>query len=198
MEKPTGLEPRTHIRPAQSGDICVLLEPNREEEIAQLRERQTTLQRLYGGSLIKHVHLTCQRFACADERLVQEFVQRLRQIVTEVKPFTLTALSLETRYVQVRETNVLKWRVEETAELRRFAGLVEEALEETGIASLYAPGFVTCLVTALREVPELGAGELARHGELPYPLFDAGKVILSRILGPNAFEILATVEWCPR
>jgi hypothetical protein len=176
----------------------MLLEPNREEEIAQLRERQTALQGLYGGSLIKHVHLTCQRFACADEGLVREFVQRLRQIVAEVVPFALTALSLETRYVQVRKTNVLKWRVEETAELRRFAGLLEEALEETGIASLYTPGFVACLVTALREVPEPGAGELARYVELPYPLFDVGKVILSRILGPNAFEILATVEWCPR
>jgi hypothetical protein len=198
MENPAELESKAHIRPAQLGDICVLLEPNREEEIAQLRERQTALQGLYGGSLIKHVHLTCQRFACADERLVREFVQRLRQIVAEVEPFTLTALSLETRYVLIRETNVLKWRVEETAELRRFAGLVEEALEATGIASLYALGFVACLVTALREVPELGAGELVHYDELPYPLFDAGKVILSRILGPNAFEILATVEWCPR
>jgi len=195
MENSATLEPKAHIRPAQSGDICVLLEPNREEEIERLRKRQATLQGLYGGSLIKHVHLTCQRFACADERPVGEFVQRLRQIVTAVEPFALTALSLETRYVLVRETNVLKWRVAVTAELRRFAGLVEEALEGTGIASLYAPGFVTCLVTALREVPELGAGELARYGELPYPLFDSGKVLLSRILGPNAFEILAKMEW---
>ena len=59
-----------YVRPAQLGDICVLLEPTDQDEIRLLRQRQLALQARFGGKPIENVHLTCQRFESQDERSI--------------------------------------------------------------------------------------------------------------------------------
>ncbi len=161
----------------------------------QLQERQMALQDLFGGNPIKYVHLTCQRFAPEDGEQMQAFVQQLGAIAAGMEPFSLRAVSLETLYSRARETNILKWRVEVSEALREFGRAVRGALEACGIASLYMPGSIANLVTALKDVQEVNEADLSKYGELPYRLFDVEKVVLSKILGPNDYEILAKLKW---
>ena len=183
----------TRGRPAKFGDICVLLEPTQEEEINQLRQRQISLQSLFRGIPIEDVHLTCQRFACQDEYLLQRFAQNLTRPLATVEPFPFTALSLRTLHSPLRQTNILKWHVQVTEDLRRFVAIVEHTLLATGITPLYPSGFVSSLVAALRGVSELSSDDLSSYNAFPHHLFTAGKVVLSKINGLNEFEILATI-----
>jgi hypothetical protein len=178
-----------HVRPAQVGDICVLLEPTDTHEINQLRQRQVALQARFGGVPIEHVHLTCQRFACQAKGLMEAFVQNLTRALEPLEPFPLTAIALKPRYVTFRQTNILKWEIQVTQDLKSFVARVEQALVAAGIAPLYRSGFVSSQVTALKEVPEPGPGDLAAE-VFPQHLFTADRVVLSRLDGPNAFEIL--------
>jgi hypothetical protein len=186
-----GREP--HVRPAQVGDICVLLEPTEPHEINHLRQRQVALQARFGGQPIEHVHLTCQRFACRDKGLLGAFVQNLTRALADLEPFPLTAIALTPRYVSFRQTNILKWEIQVTQDLKGFVARVEQALMAAGIAPLYRSGFVSSQVTALKDVPEPGPGDLAAE-VFPQHLFAADRVVLSRLDGPNAFEILAELR----
>ncbi|UCC88131.1 MAG: hypothetical protein JSV81_02195 [Anaerolineales bacterium] len=183
----------THVRPAQVGDICVLLEPSQPHEINRLRQRQAALQARFGGVPIKHVHLTCQRFACRDKGLLGAFVRNLARALEPLEPFPLTAIALKPRYVSFRQTNILKWEIQVTQELEGFVASVEQALMAAGIAPLYKSGFVSSQITALKDVPEPEPGDLAAQ-VFPQHLFAAGRVVLSRIDGPNAFELLAELR----
>lgn len=183
-----------YARPARLGDICVLLEPTQKEEINHLRQRQLSLQSLFGGTPIEDVHLTCQRFACQDEHLVQGFVQTLTRALAIVEPFPFTALSLKTLDSPLRQTNILKWHIQITQTLQRFVSIAEHTLLATGITPLYLSGFVSSLVAALRGVPELNSDDLPSYSVFPHHLFTAGKVVLSKINGLNEFETLATIR----
>jgi hypothetical protein len=183
-----------HTRPAQVGDLCVLLEPT-QNAVDQLRERQASLQRRFGGVPIDHVHLTCQRFACDDPGRVQAIIADLAAIVAATPRFALRAVALETLYVPVLETNLLKWRIAIEPPLRHFIMHLRARLEALGIEPHYVAGFVPNLVAALRDVPDVDQAALAAYHELPYPLFTAGQVVLSRICGPNQFAIEGLVEW---
>jgi hypothetical protein len=88
---------------------------------------------------------------------------------------------------------MLKWRVAVTEDVQRFAALVEGAVMAAGIEPLYTSGFVASLITALKDVPELGAEQLAGYAGFPHHLFTGQQIELSKICGPNAFETLAVI-----
>jgi len=182
-----------HVRPAQVGDVCVLLEPSQPHEIHRLRRRQAALQARFGGVPIRHVHLTCQRFACQDQDLLGTFVRNLTRALEPLEPFPLTAIALKPRYISIRQTNILKWEIRVTPDLEGFVARVEQALMALGIPPLYRSGFVSSQVTALKDLPGPGPGDLVAQG-FPQHLFTAGRVLLSRIEGPDAFEILAELR----
>ena len=70
-------------------------------------------------------------------------------------PFPITALSYVPLYSAFREVNLLKWRIRTDVELYRFTMLVDGVLEAAGIQSIYPQGWVSSLVTALEDIPEL-------------------------------------------
>ena len=181
-----------HIRPARIGDICLLLEPAREEEIHQLRQHQAILQSLFGGVPIEEIHLTCHRFECRDE-LIGNLITGLENDFRMVCPIALKALSIETLHVPVRQTNILKWRIEVSKALEEFVAIVERRVVAAGAQPLYMAGFVSSLVAALRGVAKLEKDAGDRYGELPYHLFTGEKVVLSKIEGANEFDVLATI-----
>jgi hypothetical protein len=180
-----------HIRPAEVGDICVLLEPVQAVEIDRFRQHQKSLQSSFGGSPIERIHHTCQRFADPGEGQLKIFEEILNTMLAGMAPFSLTAVSLHTLYLPVRQTNILKWGIEVTDALRQFAAVVEQAVVSAGMAPLYRPGFVSSLLAALKEVPELDENSLAEFRGFPYHLYTVEQIILSRICGPNAFKTLA-------
>ena len=194
-KSPTLPEPQgIHVRPAQLGDICLLLEPKRDDEILNLKQWQTDLLSRFGGEPIERVHLTCQRFACLDDNRIQAFTTSLEQTVSTVDPFPLTAISLQTLLVAFRKTHILKWQVQVTDEVQQFATTVESLLGVVGIEPLYISGFTSSLVAALKDVSELAADRLSSYGSFPHHLFTAEQAVLSKIMGANEFEILASVE----
>jgi hypothetical protein len=180
-------------RPAELGDVCVLLEPTYQDEITWLHEQQTSLQSRFRGRLVKNVHLTCQRFRPNHGNSIESLVEGLEHAVVTIEPFPLTALSLQTLYVPVLRTNTLKWEIRMTGDLRRFVTLVEQTLVSSDIVPLYNSGFVSSLVAALKDVPEPSSDSLSNYPALPHHLFTAGQMALSRIVGPTEFEILASI-----
>jgi len=107
----------------------------------------------------------------------------------------IKATGLETLYVPVRQTSILKWRIEISKSLKDFVAIVERRVLATGIQPLYKAGFVSSLVTALREVAKLDKKDCDQYDELPYHLFTGERVSLSRIEGVNKFDTLATIYW---
>jgi hypothetical protein len=188
------IEPESpYIRPAQIGDICILLEPTDRHEIDHLRHLQATLQRRYGGTPTERIHLTCQRFARPGERRVQGLIRSLTGTLAAVSPPAFTALSLDTLCVPVMDTNTFRWRIRITKRLGELSAMLRPTLRKESIDSLYAPGFVSSLIAALRDVPNVDRAHLDSAG-LPCDLFTARQVVLSRILGPDRFRILATLH----
>ena len=110
-----------------------------------------------------------------------------------MRTISLTAISLETLYVPIRQTNILKWQIDVTEELRQFVAGVEQALVGVGIKPLYKSGFVSSLVAALREVPKLSEESLTKYSSFPYHLFVGEQIELSKICGSNDFETLAII-----
>jgi len=125
---------------------------------------------------------------------MENFIQDLKRALVVVEPFSFTALSLQTLYVPVMQTNILKWRIQMTQDLQRFVTLVEQTLVARGIIPLYTSGFVSSLIAVLKDVPEPSSDSLSNYDAFYHHLFIAGKAVLSKIVGPNEFEILASIQ----
>lgn len=182
-------------RTAKPGDICVLLEPS-EDESAELRQRQISLQALFGGRPHECVHLTCQRFELQDEYLLPDVIRNLQSALLTVQPFPIIAVSLIQLDHPFWQSRLLRWRIQGTSELQCFGATVEEALVTMGITPHFShtSGWRPTLVTALEAIPE---ANLDRHlgGMLfPHHLFVARQVVLSRIKGRGDFQILGTIQ----
>ena len=83
--------------------------------------------------------------------------------------------------------------VEITDALRQFNTIIAAAITESGLTALYAPDFTSNLVSALRDLPVDYPDAQLQDQHLPYHLFDAVKVVLPQIHGPNDFRILVTL-----
>jgi hypothetical protein len=173
----------------------VLLEPA-EDEQASVRRLQISLQSVYGGHPHERVHLTCQRFALAEEGMLPAIIQHLTDNLAAVQPFPLTAGSLvqfESRFWQSR---LLRWRIEASADLRRMARGVDDGLVAAGV-TLHHPqtsGWVPSLVTALEAIPAVDFDLHRRDIAFPQYLFTGRQVVLSRIAGHREFEILEAIQ----
>lgn len=181
-----------HIRPAQIGDICLLLVPTRDEEIKQFRQHQAVLQSHYGGFPVEQIHLTCQRFYCSDEKiddLVKDFENHLRTL----HPIDLNATKLETIFSRAQHSHILKWSVNISKNLVELIKVIESRIKIAGIQPLYATGFVSSLVTSLYGITKLKNNLSDLYSELPYHLFTGEKIIFSRITGVNKFDLLDTI-----
>lgn len=179
-----------HVRPAQAGDLCILLAPADPVEIGRLLQHQQTLQAHFGGDLIEPVHLTCQRFECQDQELMRLLIQKSRRSLAALAPFPLVARALQPLYVPILGANVLKWRIEVTGELLHLERMIRQLLQAEGITPLFRS--TSTLVSALKGVPQVTTRTLQDYGPVSYPLFTAGRILWSRIGGVDQFETLAT------
>jgi hypothetical protein len=186
---------QTKPRTARPGDVCVLLEPA-GDEIAKLHQLQMSLQCLFGGRPHERVHLTCQRFELREERLLPELVHRLRTNLVAIQPFPITASSLAPSEHRFWQSRLLRWHIQVTTDVRRFARRVEDGLVATGVTPHFpqASGWVPTRVTALEAIPR---GDLdSRLSDLVFPqhLFTGRQVVVSKIIGQRQFEILETIR----
>jgi hypothetical protein len=188
------------VRPAKEDDICILIYTNDMEENAHLRGSQAILQKILGGRVVSPVHLTRHRFEVLDEAMVRLLIRNLSDLLERFNPFPLTAVSYVPLYSAYREVNLLKWRIRTSVELYEFTMKVDSVLETAGIQSIYPQGWVSSLVTALEDIPELcyDRQELNENLQLikePFPrhLFTANEIALSRVKGPEEYEILERI-----
>lgn len=203
LETPEDTLAQKSVRPAREDDICILLYTNNLEENALLRGSQAILQTILGGRVVTPVHLTTHRFEVQDDRTIQRLLQNLAdRLENGCHPFPITALSYVPLYSAFRDVNLLKWRIRTNVELYKYTMLVDEVLEAIDIHSVFPPGWVSSLVTALEDIPELcyDRQELNQNLQLakePFPrhLFTANEIALSRVKGPEEFEVLERIPF---
>jgi hypothetical protein len=188
------------VRPAKEDDICILIYTHDLEENAHLRGSQAVLQEILGGRIVTPVHLTSHRFEVQDEQNMARLIRNLSDLLERFRSFPITAVSYVPLYSAFREVNLLKWRIRTDVELYRFTMLVDGVLESAGIHSIYPQGWVSSLVTALEDIPELcyDRQELNQNLQLvkesfPRHLFTANEIALSRVKGPEEYEILERI-----
>ena len=200
VEQPEDTLAQKAVRPAREDDICILLYSNDLEENALLRGSQAILQSILGGRVVTPVHLTSHRFEVQSDKNIQRLIQNLSDRLENMSPFPITALSYVPLYSAFRDVNLLKWRIRTNVELYQYTMAVDGVLDASGIQSIFPPGWVSSLVTALEDIPELcyDRQELNRNLQLakePFPrlLFTANEIALSRVKGPEEFEILERI-----
>jgi hypothetical protein len=185
------IEKNPHLRPAQVGDICLLLEPDPQTDLTPLRRRQRQLHRRFGGSPIRHLHLTCQRFCCGKASRLNQSIAAIEELAAQLLPLSFHAVALHPLAVPILQTTTLKWQITVTPALLAFNTAVEDALRRADFIPQYAPGFTSNLVTALQGIADGAAGCRFADAQLPYHLFDARKIVISQICAPGQFTILA-------
>ena len=188
------------VRPAKEDDICILVYTNDSKENELLRSSQEILQTILGGRIVSPVHLTSHRFEIPNDEIFKLLVQNLTDLLESFHSFSITALSYVPLYSAFRDVNLLKWRIRTSVELYEFTMLVDGALEAAGIQPIFPPGWISSLVTALEDIPELcyDRQELNQNLQLvkaPFPrhLFTAREIAISRVKGPEEFEILERI-----
>jgi hypothetical protein len=202
LEQPEDTLARKAVRPAREDDICILLYSNDIAENELLVDSQAILQSILGGRIVTPVHLTSHRFEVLENHNLQRLIQNLADRLENFTPFPITALSYVPLYSAFRDVNLLKWRIRTSVELYQYTILVDGVLDAAGIPSIFPPGWVSSLVTALENIPELcyDRTELNVNLQLvkePFPrhLFTANEIAISRVRGPEEFEIIERIQF---
>ena len=180
-----------NIAAAQPGDICVIVEPS-IRDLPRLRRLQQGLQLHYGGRLQTRIHFTCQRFTPPANGGLQRLLGELRLQLGLLSPVPVTAAALEWAEHPFWQYNVLRWDLSVTAELRHFAGLLEEALLRAGARLHYPRGDGwRPHVTALERIPAALA-EPVPVSAFHY-LYTGNRLVLSRVQPGKRFAILDSI-----
>jgi hypothetical protein len=184
----------TPVRIGQPGDVTLLLEPADPAEVERLQQYQIALQKLYGGRLMEPVHLTCQRFVLTDEQRYPALVEMLKDLGRQFNPPTLQANGVQPFYSRFRQENILKWEIVLDPFVESFSARLEQLLQTPWTASMYSPGWVSTLVTALVANNSEPSQPLEGSIKFPHPLFTPGILTLSKLLGPTEFEIMDKIH----
>jgi hypothetical protein len=191
--------PRRRPRTAQAGDLYVVLEPA-PDEVPGVRRQQLALRSIFGGRPHDPVHFSCQRFELPTGVGAEELIRRLREGLRPMPAFPIVAKGLVQLEHSFWGTRLLRWRVRPSKALTVFLNALEDALRPLD-AVLHFPtdqGWRPSLVTALEDVGELDLDAYPERAPFPHYLFTARRAVLSRILGPGRFEVLASFTLrCP-
>jgi len=185
---------RTPLRPGQAGDICILLEPADPTEIHALRQHQNALQQLFGGQISDPVHITCQRFQLTDPYKYSDLLDQLRYLAVDYQPFQISAQGLVPLFSSYRQMLLLKWEIPLEPWLVTVSTRLEQILVKLAINSLYPPGWVSTLVTALIDINPDSTQPPELFPDFPHPLFTPTILTLSKLHGPSEFEIMDRIE----
>lgn len=179
-------------QPVKQGDLFILLAPTAISP--ELAEHHLALQAQFGGRRIAPVHYTCQRFIFPDESNLPGFVAQLKLHLAGFPPFPIRAYSIVTLYSEFRRGRVLKWRIDLSEPIQRLTAVVAATLTASGASSgaksLYPPGWISSLITALEGIERMGLDINLDEFEIPQPLFVAEQVLLTRYGGHAAFTVV--------
>ena len=174
---------------AQPGDICALLIPDYTEAV-KLKLRLKALQARFGGQIATPLHLTCQRFRAEAEDL-EKLKPSLVRLVSATPAIKLEAKSIEPFYSTFHEQELLKCRIDSSAELQDFVEKLSAELKEMGIVPHFP--WVSELVTLLEDI-QVSRLQLEEMGE---PFFTAQRLVLTQIKAPGRYKALFSVSLSP-
>jgi hypothetical protein len=179
-------------RVAQPGDILFLLTPA-ARELQRLRSHQIKLQARYGGKIFEHIHITCQRVSLDGEHTTFEFIEQLDKRVKSLKTFPLFADNIIQFYAPFWQTQMLRWRIQDTDPWMKFKYDLRDILSAMNSPSHYDRiRRATCTALVLDSDVNMDLSEMLPT--FPLHLFMASQIEISRINKQNDFEYLGTVE----
>jgi hypothetical protein len=178
-------------RVAKPGDIFLLLVPT-AQELHHLRQQQTMLQARYGGQMVPLLHITCQRFTPQEEAFEASCIDIFKMELQNIQPFTIYTDKLIQFFAPYWQTQVLRWRVQETEVYASFRDKLDMTLTKTNCRSQFDRfRFASC--TALNLENPIVLEENTPGFSFPAPLFTAKELLVSKLEDENHFEILSTI-----
>jgi hypothetical protein len=112
--------------------------------------------------------------------------------IPSLAPFSIRADGFLPLHSDFRNRPLLKWRVPASPELAQAYLWVDQIGVQAGARPIYSRLTASAMVTAMLDiVPERVESvlELAQL-PIPQPLFLGSRLVTSRIVGPNQYEIL--------
>jgi len=182
------------VRAAKAGDICVLLMPDKLD-LMNLRSSQEALVKAFDGWIVPEVHITCQRFNPEGVHDIKALLPGLTEKIAKLSSFPIYADGLVQFMAPFWQTHVLRWQIQETPSWMRFIDGLDQSLRVGGLEPHYPHDRpFTCSALDLINPVQL---EYAPKMTYPKLLFNAHRVVFSKILGLNDFETLGTAELGP-
>jgi hypothetical protein len=176
------------VRPAQAGDICILLAPSGPPSAPGA----AFIDRLHadlGGERVEPLHVTVDRVATDDAAAL---VRTVRDSARRLRPAPVRVARLYFLPSQSRGPEIVKLEVAPDAVLEEDTNELLAALRRSGLPSLY-PDRPKPTITTLQRVTRRDSVDADVAG-LPLDLFVADLVIVSRITGVARYEILDTAS----
>lgn len=178
------------MRAATTGDFFVLLLPTAPLTSAEIAW-QTHWQQIHGGSRTDPLHVSLQRFTCADEAQLTAVVNALQRATAQLTPVRIVGVDLRSFYSAFRGKEILKCRAERTEPLQRLDALVRGTLLQNGLIPQYQEPVE--LITVLEGITE---GHVPTPQPLPFPqpLFVGSRLVVSRVIGQEEYALIRTWE----
>lgn len=176
------------VRPAQNGDICLLLVPSRPPS-PKVKALLEGLKSEFGGRIIEPLHVTVDRVAATD---TEDLVRAVRECVPRLRKAAVRGSGLFVLRSEYRGANVLKLDVARDESLDHDVDELRTALRFAGLSPMYGDERAMT-VTALERIERSAAPDGAALG-LPIDLFVGDTLLVSRIRGVGSYEALDTAS----
>ena len=184
--------PTPNHRLAQPGDIFILLVPV-AQDLQVLRQKQAELQAQCGGQIVDHVHITCQRFTPNHEQIAATCVATLTEEIGAFAPFPVFSDGLAQFRAPYWQTQVLRWRIQETEAWKSFRLFLDQSLAKHGCPSHFSrQRHSTC--TTLSLDAKVNPEDCANNTSFPFRLFTAREVVISQLTENGQFAVLEIIE----
>ena len=153
-----------------------------------VREWLERLRAEFGGRIVEPLHLTLER---TDGEDASGLAAAVRECAARARPVAVRGEKLFITPSPYRGSDVLKLHVAHSEQLGREIDAVRSAIRTAGLRSLYGDDQSTS-VTVLERVERHGFLDQARWA-LPFELFTADELIVSRIVDASTYDILDRV-----
>ncbi len=170
------------VRAAQPGDLFILLTPD-EQTQATAPSWQKEWQARYGGRCTQPLHVSIQRFACAEPAQLAAFMDALQVATLSTKPIALTGIALQPLRSRFRQHTILKCRLQPNRALHALADLMRGQLTQHRLIPDFP--WYPDLVTVLEDIDTMPEGETRLRA--PQPRLIGSQLLLSRVIAQNIY-----------
>jgi len=176
-------------RVAQIGDIFVLLVPS-AQELQQLRKYQSELQSHYGGEIVDHIHITCQRFALRGDQEIEDCLSPLKKVLKVHIPFPIFTDKLIQFEAPYHQQYVVRWRIKGTKSWKNFRDSLDVALNQNNCPSHFRRRrYASCTALNTNSRVEINPDQL--QFQFPNFLFTARHIVISQLRKDHGFETVS-------